>query len=185
MSARYGSTAERAIPSWPTASGSVRPVRQTGKITEFTAFLVSPKALDLGRAASTSETCLNPLVKGTPTVTNTLFGISFDCTDASAVARFWGAVLDRQVEDGATSDNAVLLADDQATSGPRLAFHRVPEAKVVKNRLHLDLVSDRFESETQRLTGLGAEKIRDVQGDEARWTTFVDIEGNEFDLIAG
>jgi hypothetical protein len=118
-------------------------------------------------------------------VSNTLFGISVDCTDAAAVARFWGAVLGRQVADGATSENAVLLADDQVTSGPRLAFHQVPEAKVVKNRLHLDLLSDRFESETERLTSLGAEKIRDVRAGEARWTTFVDIEGNEFDLIAG
>jgi predicted enzyme related to lactoylglutathione lyase len=124
-------------------------------------------------------------VKGRLTVNNTVFGISVDCTDASAVAQFWGAVLGRQVADGATWENAVLPAEDQANGGPRLAFHRVPEAKVVKNRLHLDLVSDSFESEAERLTSLGAEKIRDVQSGDARWTTFADIEGNEFDLIAG
>jgi hypothetical protein len=61
----------------------------------------------------------------------------------------------------------------------------VPEAKVVKNRLHLDLVSDTFEAETERLIGLGAQKLRDLESGEARWTTFADIEGNEFDLIAG
>ena len=72
-----------------------------------------------------------------------------------------------------------MLAEDQATSGPRLTFHQVPEAKVVKNRLHLDLVSDRFESETERLRSLGAERDRDVLAGDARWTTFLDIEGNE------
>ncbi|MCU1494822.1 MAG: glyoxalase/bleomycin resistance/dioxygenase family protein [Acidimicrobiaceae bacterium] len=118
-------------------------------------------------------------------MTNTVLGISVDCTDAAAVARFWGAVLGRQVADGATSENAVLLVGDNATSGPRLAFHSVPEAKVVKNRLHLDLISDSFEPETERLVSLGARKLRDVQSDNTRWTTFVDIEGNEFDLIAG
>jgi hypothetical protein len=117
-------------------------------------------------------------------VTNTVLSLSVDCTDAAAVARFWGAVLGRQVADGATQENAVLLAGDQATSGPRLAFHSVPEAKVVKNRLHLDLMSDSFEPETERLVSLGARKLRDVQSDNTRWTTFVDIEGNEFDLIA-
>jgi hypothetical protein len=117
-------------------------------------------------------------------VTNTVLGLSVDCTDAAAVARFWGAVLGRQGVDGATPENAALLAGDQATSGPRLAFHSVPEAKVVKNRLHLDLMSDSFEPETERLLGLGARKLRDVQSDNTRWTTFVDIEGNEFDLIA-
>lgn len=117
-------------------------------------------------------------------MTNTVLGLSVDCTDAGAMARFWGAVLDRQVADGAAPENAVLLAGDQATSGPRLAFHSVPEAKVVKNRLHLDLMSDSFEPETERLVSLGARKLRDVQSDNTRWTTFVDIEGNEFDLVA-
>jgi hypothetical protein len=55
----------------------------------------------------------------------------------------------------------------------------------VKNRLHLDLVTDRLFSETERLVNLGAEKVRDVQRGDARWVTFADIEGNEFDLIAG
>ncbi|HEY3724078.1 MAG TPA: VOC family protein [Acidimicrobiia bacterium] len=114
-----------------------------------------------------------------------LFGISVDCADAAAVARFWGAVLGRQVADAATSENAVLLADDTATSGPRLAFHQVPEAKVVKNRLHIDLVSDSFDADTERLVSLGAQKLRDMERGNARWTTFADIEGNEFDLIAG
>ena len=118
-------------------------------------------------------------------MSNTFFGISVDCTDADALAHFWGAVLGRQVADGATAENAVLLANDEPGSGPRLAFHRVPEAKVVKNRLHLDLISDTFAAETERLLSLGARRLRDVQTDQARWTTFADIEGNEFDLIVG
>jgi predicted enzyme related to lactoylglutathione lyase len=118
-------------------------------------------------------------------VTNTVLGISIDCADAAAVARFWGAVLGREVVDGATSENAVLLAGDDATSGPRLAFHAVPEPKVVKNRLHIDLISNSFEPESERLVSLGARKLRDIESGDTRWTTFVDIEGNEFDLIAG
>jgi hypothetical protein len=35
------------------------------------------------------------------------------------------------------------------------------------------------------LLGLGARRLRDVERDEIRWTTFAGIEGNEFDLIAG
>jgi hypothetical protein len=34
------------------------------------------------------------------------------------------------------------------------------------------------------LIGLGARKVRDVDAGDARWTTFADVEGNEFDLIA-
>jgi hypothetical protein len=123
-------------------------------------------------------------VKGTLTVSIEFFGISVDCTDAAALAQFWGAVLDRQLADGATSEDALLLVEPEALSGPRLAFHRVTEAKVVKNRLHLDLITIGFDAEAERLVSLGAERVRDVQDGAARWTTFVDIEGNEFDLIA-
>jgi hypothetical protein len=35
------------------------------------------------------------------------------------------------------------------------------------------------------LLRLGARRLRDMNTDQARWTTFADIEGNEFDLIAG
>jgi Glyoxalase-like domain len=61
----------------------------------------------------------------------------------------------------------------------------VPEPETVKNRMHLDVISDTFHAETERLLGLGARMLRDVERDEIRWTTFADIEGNEFNLIAG
>ena len=43
----------------------------------------------------------------------------------------------------------------------------------------------RAQAETERLLSLGAQRLRDVQRDKFRWTTFADIEGNEFDLVAG
>ena len=105
--------------------------------------------------------------------------------DAAALARFWGAVLDRQVAEGATARHAILLVSDDPASGPPVTFQQVPEAKTVKNRLHLDLITDTFAAETGRLLSLGARRLRDVQGIGSSWTTFADIEGNEFDLIAG
>lgn len=69
-------------------------------------------------------------------------------------------------------------------SGPRLAFHKVPEAKSVNNRFHPDLITGDYEGETERLLALGATKLDEFESG-ARWTTFADVEGNEFDLIAG
>jgi predicted enzyme related to lactoylglutathione lyase len=115
--------------------------------------------------------------------TSTLFGASFDAHDAAEVARFWAAALGRELADGATADDAVVLPGDVATSGPRLAFHRVPEPKTVKNRMHLDLVTTDIESESARLIGLGATKVTSFEG-QAHWVTFADPEGNEFDVIA-
>jgi hypothetical protein len=118
-------------------------------------------------------------------MSNTFFGVAVDCADAGAVARFWSDVLDREVADDPTRENAVVLVDDEGVHGPRLAFHQVPEPKTVKNRWHFDLITMEFDAETERLIGLGARRIRDVEQGGARWTTFGDIEGNEFDLIAG
>ncbi|MDQ1425202.1 MAG: hypothetical protein QOD72_2700 [Acidimicrobiaceae bacterium] len=115
---------------------------------------------------------------------NTFFGVAIDCADAAAVANFWAEVLGRQVAVHPTREDAVVLVDNTGVHGPRLAFHHVPEPKTVKNRLHLDLITTEFEAEADRLVALGAQKVRDLEQGGTRWTTFRDIEGNEFDLIA-
>jgi len=76
---------------------------------------------------------------------------------------------------------------------PRLFFQRVPEGKVVKNRLHLDvrgtgLVGEErlaaLEAECARLVALGAVRVRllPADGDNESCLVMQDIEGNEFDL---
>lgn len=89
-----------------------------------------------------------------------MFGISFDSHDAAIVAKFWAAALRRQLADGADTDNGVVLPAD--TTGPRLAFHQVPEGKTVKDRIHLDLTTTDLDSETDRLQRLGPTIVRDV-----------------------
>jgi hypothetical protein len=118
-------------------------------------------------------------------MSNSLFGVAIDCADALTLARFWADVLGRQVAEDSTAEHAVLLADGTDSGCLIVVFNVVPEPKSVKNRLHLDLISDTFDAETARLLSLGARRLRDVQTEKARWTTFADIEGNEFDLIAG
>jgi hypothetical protein len=116
---------------------------------------------------------------------NSLFAVAIDCADAAALARFWADALGRQVAEGCTCEHAVLLAGGGDTSEPCMVFNKVPEAKVAKNRIHLDLISDTFDGESERLLSLGARRLRDQRSGKSRWTTFADIEGNEFDLIAG
>ena len=111
-----------------------------------------------------------------------VIGLSIDTADAAALADFWAKTLGRTVNPGAGTEFAAIDATD---SGPRLVFHQVPEAKTVKNRLHLDLLSTEFAAESERLLALGATRVHDVERGGARWTTFADPEGNEFDLVAG
>ena len=89
-------------------------------------------------------------------MSTSLSAVTFDCTDASALARFWADVLGRHVAEDSTSEHVILLAGDGDTSGPPNTFNTVPEPKTVKNRLHLNLISDTFDAETERLLSLGA-----------------------------
>ncbi|WP_329590051.1 hypothetical protein OG298_17625 [Streptomyces sp. NBC_01005] len=72
--------------------------------------------------------------------------------------------------------------DSGAGLGRRLLFQRVPEAKTVKNRLHLDVHAgpERREAEVERLVGLGATVLREVAEQGGAWTVLSDPEGNEF-----
>jgi hypothetical protein len=119
-------------------------------------------------------------------MTVALLALSIDCADAGKLAAFWAAALGRPVDPGATPESAGIAASDPGATGPRLLFHQVPEPKTVKNRLHLDLVTQQTEAETSRLLGLGATRLRVFEQDgRPRWTTFADPEGNEFDLVTG
>jgi hypothetical protein len=66
-----------------------------------------------------------------------------------------------------------------------LTFARVPEGKIVKNRLHIDVnPTDREQDdEVRRLLGLGARHAAVGQG-EVSWVLLADPEGNEFCVLA-
>ena len=131
------------------------------------------------------------------------FQLVIDCADPDRLARFWAAALGYElapapagfatwndfyrelgVPEEELADGADRISDPEG-HGPAIWFHVVPDAKTVKNRLHLDLISAQFGAESERLLVLGATRIRDVEQGSARWTTFADPEGNEFDLVAG
>ena len=55
---------------------------------------------------------------------------------------------------------------------------------MVKNRVHFDLQTAEVLAEADRLTSLGAHQTRSLAENNNRWISFVDPEGNEFDLVA-
>ena len=63
-----------------------------------------------------------------------------------------------------------------------MLFQLVPEAKTVKNRVHLDVHvgADRREDEVARLLALGATELYRASQGPFEWATLADPEGNEF-----
>jgi len=135
--------------------------------------------------------------------------IVIDCADPHGLADWWAealgwqveaqdeAFIRRMVESGAAAESdttthrgalvwrvgAALRSPDPGR--PRVLFQLVPEAKTVKNRVHLDLATDSLDEEVDRLLGLGARKQDQHDEVGARWVTLADPQGNEFDVIAG
>lgn len=106
-----------------------------------------------------------------------LANITIDCKDPLLLSQFWSNVFDRPVGEGASAFFAQLPSVDSA---PNWFFIQVPEGKTVKNRMHIDLESDDMGNEAQRLVGLGATHVRDVEEWGHAWSVFYDPEGNEF-----
>ncbi|WP_049651257.1 VOC family protein [Kitasatospora sp. MY 5-36] len=137
------------------------------------------------------------------------FQVTFDCAEPERVGRFWcealGYVPPSTPEGFDTWDDyqrslppekrgSWFAASDPTGVGPRMYFQRVPEGKVVKNRVHLDVRAGTglvgaervaaLEAECARLVALGATRVQLLVADEENESclSMQDVEGNEFCL---
>jgi len=155
------------------------------------------------RAATASTRYILPVATGVQIV--------FDCADPERLSRFWAAALHYRLQDPPpgfdnwpawlkaqgipeSEWNSASAVVDPDGRGPRLYFQRVPEGKVVKNRVHLDLNVGgprdtpleerrrRVDPEVDRLVQLGARKSGAMAERGEYWVNMFDPEGNEFDI---
>jgi len=105
--------------------------------------------------------------------------LTLDVGDREALAAFWCAVLGYRIEWAVASYTSLVPADGD---GPKLLLQEVPEVKTAKNRLHLDVHFEDFETQADRMVELGATRISScVEAvDDVRWIVMQDPEGNEF-----
>jgi hypothetical protein len=120
-----------------------------------------------------------------------------DCSDPARLAEFWCAALGYVVVHENTEhpfieiapaklpDTKVVEALRQRPGISSLLFVAAPDAKSVKNRLHLDLspIDASREDEVARLEGLGATRVDIGQSGEEPWVVMADPEGNEFCVL--
>lgn len=98
--------------------------------------------------------------------------LCLDAADAALVGAFWAGALGQGLE--------VLEDGDALVRGPAFAdlwVNTVPEPKVTKNRVHLDL----YAADLAPLLDLGATVV--ARHDE--WTVLADPEGNEMCVFPG
>lgn len=105
-----------------------------------------------------------------------------DAVDPELVAAFWAEALDYQRAD--RLEQFVVLVPKHNNTGSVMLVQGVPDAKQVKNRMHLDLHFDDPEAAAARLVDLGATRLGDGELGSIKWITMADPEGNEFDIAA-
>ena len=106
--------------------------------------------------------------------------VAIDCADPELLARFWGELLGV----GVAYRDDTWVALERTPQGGRLAFQPVPEAKAVKNRVHLDLLVEDLTAAIADAVALGATTVGTVVGEvNGSYQVLRDPEGNEFCLV--
>jgi len=106
--------------------------------------------------------------------------VVIDCADPGALARFWSSVTGYEIDN--ESDRWAAIRGE----GERdiwIGFQRVPEAKSVKNRVHVDLGAADEEREARRIEALGATRLWVSDDPEDPFVVLADPEGNEFCVV--
>lgn len=97
--------------------------------------------------------------------------LCLDSTEPSRIGPFWAAILHREWQPNGVGEGGVLGPSPQHT----LWFHRVPDPKTVKHRVHLDIYTESLAA----LEALGSTVVL-PGSDDRRWTVMADLEGGEY-----
>ena len=103
-----------------------------------------------------------------------------DARNPAELGRWWQEALRWVVVNDEPEEYEIRPAPEQL---PGLLFVPVPEAKSIKNRLHLDFRPDDREAEVERFLSLGATRADIGQGEQS-WVVLADPEGNEFCVLS-
>ncbi len=107
--------------------------------------------------------------------------VVIDCNDFEAMYSFWIAAL-RYIPRDPPEDGWAVLRDPDGVR-VNVSLQRVPERRVGKNRLHLDLYTPDQQGEVARLLALGAVRYPRTAASGEDFVTLQDPEGNIFDVI--
>lgn len=106
--------------------------------------------------------------------------VVIDCHDCDRLAQFWAAILGGTPE----RESEEWVCVRMPAGATSVSFQRVPEDKVVKNRVHLDVLVDELEQAAARCVELGATQVTERRSDPiGDFIVLRDPEGNEFCVV--
>lgn len=108
-----------------------------------------------------------------------LIAATIDCNDLQAMTRFWSELLGVASQIHEPFGFLAHPEDRRVT----LWLQRVPEPRVGKNRVHLDLVAADLDATLRRIEELGGSVGEEHGWEGFVWRTCTDPEGNVFDVM--
>ena len=128
---------------------------------------------------------MEPTAKSTDKAVGIIGAVGIDVNNLERCAEFWAAVLGVDIV-GRLAGVYVGL-QRQYESAPFVFVQRVPGAKTVKNRVHLDIRVDDVDAAIAKVETLGGRLGRIVEGadldpGQRRFAIMTDPDGNEFCL---
>ncbi|MFV8050114.1 VOC family protein [Mycobacterium sp. 48b] len=111
-------------------------------------------------------------------------GVTIDCADPARMSAFWSTLLGIPASSEHGDDPNWATVGSRSGALPRLTFQRVPEPKVTKVRIHLDVQVDDIDVGRAQVEALGGRwaGIR-TDYDEGVVLVMHDPEGHEFCLV--
>lgn len=110
-----------------------------------------------------------------------IHAITIDCADPQKLAAWWAEALGIPV--GNDFGQIVQLAP--SSDVPQIQFQKIADLPTQTNRVHADFRTPDLDGATEHLVALGATVVKKTELPQIRYTTFLDPDGNTFDLIAG
>lgn len=111
-------------------------------------------------------------------------GVTIDCLDPIRMSTFWAAVLGIPASNEHDSEQNWATVGSRSGQLPRLTFQRVPEPKVDKVRIHLDVQVDDIDTGRKQVEELGGRFSGSRHDyDEGVVLNMLDPEGHEFCLV--
>lgn len=107
--------------------------------------------------------------------------IAIDCNDLDAMKAFWARLTG--YSELYAEDTFAILGNPEKMGWTKLFVQKVPEPRVGKNRLHIDLYVPDREAAAAEVEAAGGSRVAEHENGLVKWLIMADPEGNEFCLV--
>ncbi|HEX2039372.1 MAG TPA: VOC family protein [Acidimicrobiales bacterium] len=107
--------------------------------------------------------------------------VAIDCNDLDAMKAFWMRLTGFRELGG--DESFAFLGDPEHMGRTKLFLQKVPEPRVGKNRVHIDLYVEDREAAAAEVEAAGGQRVAEHENGPIRWWVVTDPEGNEFCVV--